>query len=159
MHSIYRLVGLTSQFWQMKALLALFIPPCLHSKFTEHSYVSSYSLRDTSDKCAIHLPCRNFMKNSFNYSRTVLSNSLRLIYGKQTLLGPPWLATSNSFNDLPDIYVKQAHSLSTIFIVLVVIILNFMYRYSSFSIENRSEKWEMVQRNLGERRVASSRGG
>ena len=53
-------------------------PNYLRSKFTYHSSVTTYSLRDTNSKLAIPLPHTNFTIDSFSYSGVVLWNSLSI---------------------------------------------------------------------------------
>ena len=47
-------------------------PEYLCSKFGERSCVSGYSLRDTTGKLAVPIPCTNYLKNSFSYSGAVI---------------------------------------------------------------------------------------
>lgn len=51
-------------------------PKYLSSKFVERCDITSYSLRDDTNKLAIPLPRTNYLKNSFGYRGAVLWNSL-----------------------------------------------------------------------------------
>ena len=42
---------------------------CLQSKFTDHSEMYFYSLRDCEGKPAVELPHPNFLKNGFSYKK------------------------------------------------------------------------------------------
>ena len=51
-------------------------PDCLRAKFVDRDNVTSYTLRDTTNKLAVPKPHTNYLKKSFSYSGATLWNSL-----------------------------------------------------------------------------------
>ena len=68
--------NLNTQRQIQKASIHGLTPEYLHSKFTNRSDVTNYSLRDSVNKLAVPLPRTNYLKNSFSYSGAVLWNGL-----------------------------------------------------------------------------------